>query len=214
MAVSLLAWSLVTVAEVAAFVGRVAPAGASAEEDNYHRVMNAVADGLEGYCNRRLKDHGSSITETHSIREVAKTKLFPEHYPVGVVTSIHEDHDRVFGAAHLVAAADYVVAGKGRSWIEMLPGGRFSIGVEHVQLIYTAGFEAAGAPAVPEDLKSAALYTIADRFKDAGYDDFGGKKFGIVESHSRGGESITYETRDPFPKKAMTILDRYRRRGF
>lgn len=214
MAVALKAESLVTLAELVAFLGKVLPDPASTEEDNYHRTMNNVASAMEGFCDRRLKDHEDVLTETHSMRHVRRRKLFPRFYPIGVVTSIHVDQDRVFGAEDLIDAGDFVVAGRGRTFIEKLPkSDSFPVGVEHVQIIYTAGFGAAGAPPVPEELQDAALYILADRIKDSGYDNIGASRFGRVDTVSRGGESITYEERDPFPNKAIDILNRYKRRG-
>lgn len=213
---ALKAYSLITVDEAKTYLGI-----ATGDHDTFIvDILNGIADAFENYVGTHLKTHGAAITEVFDGMGRGHHKLFPDAGPIGAVTSIHVDQARVFGAGALVDAGDYVIHAPERTWIELLPAasisvgtiglqGFFAWGVQNIQLIYTAGFGATGAPAVPDDLKQAARLTVSRWIKDSDHATLG-KGTARIQSHSVGDQSWSFTPPDILPVQARALLDRYK----
>lgn len=145
----------------------------------------------ESYLDRKIE----SAAYTEQQDGDGTSLLTLKQYPVTAVTSIHDDTLRVFGADRLIAAADYVTYGD-RGQVK-LDGLVFTIGLQNVKAIYTAGYAT-----VPPELVQALCELVADRFRN--------KENQGVKSLTIGAYSVAY-TDEEIPTEIKAVLDVYRR---
>lgn len=211
MAVALKDYSLITKEELASYSG-ISTDDLATYEDVLHELLNNVADLLEHYVDRRLKQHGddAAITEQLTVKGRGR-KLFPRNYPIGAITTIHEDADWVWGAATLRDASDYRINEIRYGIVLKSAAVRFARGEELIKLVYTAGYGATGAPDVPEDLKLAAKQTAAYAMRQS-FHKLGTGMLGRQQA-GREGETVDWVENVDVPAPAKRILDRYRKVG-
>ena len=158
---------------------------------------------IERHCQRTFAS--TSYTEYFSPgsdrRVFRLNTIRPRQYPIISVTSLHEDADRLYAAASLIAAADYFLTPDGFG-VQLFDDGSaivFDPGQRTVKLVYVAGYAA-----IPADLDRAAvmlvvhLYYSADRQKQG------------LASESMGSTTVVYKD-ETMPKEVLAIIDLYRR---
>lgn len=208
--VTLNTWSLITLDEFTSYM-KISDEDCTKYDNDLNELLNNVADLLERHADRRLKQHGddAAITEYHDGMGCGHTELIPLHTPVGIVTSIHDDISRGFESGSLIDSDLYVVD-QARTSVRFLPNAaNLSRGVQNVKLIYTAGYGATGAAAVPEDLKHAARMTAAYALKQS-FHKLGNGLLGRQQV-AREGETVDWIENVDVPAPASRILSRYRR---
>jgi hypothetical protein len=105
------------------------------------RLIPAAQQFIESYLGRPVEAAG--VTEYHSTR-AGQTRLLLDRWPVTALTSLADDPDRVYGAATLLAATDYVLA-DAEIGLVVLDGLSFQEGINNVKVVYQGGY-AAGDP--------------------------------------------------------------------
>src|SRR5574341_1253792 len=78
----------------------------TAHDTELTRLILVVDEFCNQHCNRKLEQ--ATVTEYHSTKD-GQTTLLLKQPPIASITSIHDDPDRVYAAASLLAAADYVI---------------------------------------------------------------------------------------------------------
>lgn len=166
-------------------------------------LVNAVSQTINSYCGRHFIRQ--SLTEYYDGPEDDCKLLTLNEYPIGAVTTIHDDPriPPVFDTGTLVAVTDYQVD-KAAGLIRRiyLP---FCKGIGNVKVVYTGGYLIGSLPAdlVLAAKKMLALeYTV--KWKDV-------SRLG-VKSISQGDRTTTY-IEDAIPKEIVQVLNRYRRVG-
>jgi hypothetical protein len=180
------------------------------------QLATRVSIMVARYCNRlapngvsALEALGSDLTEYYD--GTGEKDLQVVRYPLISVTSVHSDHARAFGAATLVAAADYYMD-KRNGRIVLMPNantafatqGIFVKGSANVKVVYQGGFAT-----VPEDLKEAAILWASAIFARR-------RAVGIV-SESIGAYSVTYQStrgEGSVPPEVRGLLSPFRNPAF
>jgi len=114
--------------------------------DDDHRLMAVLAAAqkyAEKYCGTVLE--AADVTEYHD--GDGNQSVLLRNLPVNSIATVHDDIDRVYGAATLIPASDYTFDDNG---ILTLPLYVFTIGRNNIKVVYNAGFSD-----VPDDLKVA-----------------------------------------------------------
>lgn len=196
----------VTVAEASEYVG------ISSNDQTEHTtflsdMLDATATFMENYCDRKLVDGGAdtAITEYVSYSGNGQT-LYPDNYPIGVVTSIHNDQNWNWGATTALDSTFYRVNNERNSVVFI--SSELTEGTENIKVIYTAGYGATGAPAIPEDLALATKMLFAQILHDSDNTTFG-KGTLHIEAFSRD-ETVKFVVSGLLPTQVKTILDRYK----
>ena len=180
-----MAWT--TLAKVKEYLGITDTASDTLLTDLLARLQEAA----ESYLDRKIE----SATYTEQKDGDGTDKLVTHQWPIISVTSLHDDTDRNFTAAFLIAAADYVLY-KDRGLIR-LDGLTFASGIQNVKIVYVAGYAT-----VPTDLVQALIELVADRFRQ--------KENQGLESLSIGAYSVSFSGED-LPDEVKGIFDSYRR---
>ena len=156
-------------------------------------IIEGVSVWTETYCDRTFKQ----ATYTEQYDGDATPTLLVRNTPIDSVTTIHDDTLRVFGAADLIAATDYVIYGtEGRI---VLDGLFFAKGLQNIKIVYVAGFKDAD---LPRDLQQAIKELVADRFRN--------KESQGIKSTRIGAFAVTYDA-SALPKEVKSVFDSYRR---
>lgn len=180
-----MAWT--TLVKVKEYLGITDTASDTLLTDLLARLQVAA----ETYLDRKIEQ--ATYTEQYDGDET--DRLITLQWPIISVTSVHDDQDRAFGAATLIATADYVLY-KDRGIIR-LDGLVFSSGIQNIKVVYTAGYAT-----VPADLAQALIELIADRFRQ--------KENQGLESLSIGAYSVSF-TGEDLPDEVKATFDAYRR---
>lgn len=204
MAVS--TYALVSLAEAKAAIPVVGSGNESAIED----LIDGVSVVIERTVGRHFVTRGS-LTEYHTMR-ASTCDLYPRHYPIISVTTIHEDADwpRTYPASSaLDVGDDYELAhsdDSGEWWIRRLStGGPFpwALGSKAIKLVYAAGY--ATTAVVPDDIKRVALSAIA-----RGYERIRSTSGG-VDSRSDGVGTVTFSPSELLSPKELAALGNHTR---
>lgn len=152
-------------------------------------LLKAAEDKAKRYCGTVLE--AEDITEYHDGDGTGVVLL--RNFPVNSVATVHDDIERSYDAASLVAATDYVVEACGKLTLDGLV---FDPGFKNVKVVYNAGYS---ATVMPYDLKKAiANIAFADYLEANG-------SINMVE-----GDEFVYR-----PKKlrdeATAILDQFKK---
>lgn len=172
---------------------------ATAEHDaELTRLIPAVDAFIAQYCNRVLEQ--ATVTEFHSTRS-GQRDLRLRQYPVASITSIHDDPLRVYAAASLIPAANYVLTHASAGLVQ-LDGRTFGSGLNNVRIIYVGGF-AAGAPELA--LLGVAAIELIWLARDKGDLSMLG-----LRAKSIGDGNVSVLNQD-WPAGVQAILDGFRR---
>lgn len=114
--------------------------------DSYLEMLISTASGdIEAYCHRnlRVRDYGNNGIGADYYNGDGSGRLFVNHFPIVSVTSLYDDLNRDFTSTYLKASTDYVIW-RDEGMIQLLTdavlGSSFSLGIQNVKLIYTAGY--------------------------------------------------------------------------
>jgi len=151
--------------------------------------MTAV---FESYCERKFASR--SYTEYHDGN--AEKYLFPKHYPIISVTSIHDDSDWNWGADKLVDSTTYRIQDER---VIVLKSSLWSKDEQNVKITYVAGYAT-----IPAELKLACIEEVARKYKNRNEID--------VLARTAEDGSITKYAKDLLPS-TKAILIRYMRVG-
>ena len=110
--------------------------GVTTHDEEITRLIPVVQTFMEEYCGRKFEQ--ATITEYHSAR-AGQTLLIVRQPPVASVTSIHDDPERAYGAATLIAATEYVVTDAEAGFIQ-LDGWSLLGGFNNVKIVYLGGY--------------------------------------------------------------------------
>ncbi len=118
--------------------------------------------------------------------------LFLDNYPISSITTIHQDKDRTFATASLVAATDYFTYANNRKLIG--DGVTWLKGLQTIKVVYVAGYVIGS---IPDDLVNAVTMLID--FWDREYK---AHRFGVTSTGTETNR-ITYEKNIPVEIKEM-----------
>lgn len=162
----------------------------SAEEDKLlESFIDRVTDIFEKWTDRQFK----SREYTEYLDGSDGSDLFPKHYPIISITSIHDDADWSWGSSTEVSSSDYRISNSARYIASQTT---FSKEDQNIKIVYTAGYAE-----IPADLKEASIEEVTRRFKRR-------KTLGI-ESKAIGEGSDVYSV--GMPEEVISVLTRYRR---
>lgn len=186
--------SFTTLATVKAFKNVTA----SEHDAELLRLIPAVDGFIASYCNRALEQ--ATVTETHSGRS-GQTTLRLRRYPVASITSMHDDVDRVYGAATLIEASDYVLT-DAQAGLVQLDGLTFEEGLNNIRIVYVGGFAAGSTERTLLEQAAIELIWLAR--------DKGDKALLGLQSRSiADGRVDTFNT--DWPAGVKDILDAFRK---
>ncbi len=120
-------------------------------------TIERVSAELSKKCGRTF-EYEAAVTEYHDGDGLSGV-LHARRAPIVAVTTLHDDPNRVYGTAELIAATDYVIDAE--SGLITLDGFRFAAGLQNIKLVYGAGYKV-----IPQDLEQAALAIMAATFWD------------------------------------------------
>lgn len=183
----------------------------SADQTTYGTFLTAIlasaADYMNNYTDRVLVDGGNdtAITEYISYFGDGQT-LYLDNYPIGAITSIHNDQNWDWDSTTALDSTFYRKNNE-RNAIVFISG-QLTEGTENIRVIYTAGYGAEGAPAIPEDLALATKMLFAQILHDSDHTGLG-KGTLHIEAFSRD-ETVKFVVADLLPAQVKVILDRYK----
>ena len=149
--------ALITVANVKTEV-----TGFSDSDTTYDDLLAALVLAIPSLFDELTgrKIERDTFTEYHSTRRYVE-ELQLKNYPIVSITSIHDDPDRDYAAASLIAAADYTFdADSGVVFYD----GNFFQGNNNIKIVYVAGYNSSTFPA---SWKEIWVRQCAHWFKDA-----------------------------------------------
>lgn len=191
--------ALATVAE--AKVVLKIPSGTTSEDTVLEDLINRASAHANKHTGRQLLL--ARFTEFYD--GDGSDELMLNNYPVGTLTSVHDDPLRDFAAGSLLVVDDDYILDAAAGIISAMSGHpAFLKGKATVKVVYTAGYALAS---VPHDLKEAVLMMVQHHYKRM-YQD---QRIGLA-SESIGDQTFTY-SEEAIPKKAKATLDRYRRKS-
>ncbi len=161
------------------------------------RLIPAVDGFIEAYCNRPLEQ--ATVTEYHSTR-AGQTTLRLKRYPVASITSLYDDVDRVYAAATLLAATDYVLDEE--SGLVTLDGLTFQEGLKNIKVVYTAGYAAGSHERALLEQAAIELVWLARNKGDLAL-------LGLQSRSIADGRVDTFNT--DWPAGVKEILDQFRK---
>lgn len=126
--------------------------------DDDHRLLAlliAAEDYAKRFCGTVLE--AEAITEYHDGDGTDIVLL--RNFPVNSITSVHDDVNRDYAAASLIAATEYMIESSGRLILE---NGVFNVGRQNVKVVYNAGYSV-----VPYDLKVAVCNIAFSNYLEA-----------------------------------------------
>ena len=172
MSVSLLSYSLASLAELKAFLGNVTGTG---QDDNLTSALNRATDIVEQALGGRWLVTRGTVTEYHSIFEDT-TEIRLRQWPIVSVTSVHEctDFPRVYDSTTiLTVTTDYELDAE-PGVVRRFDSGPtcWATGSRVAKVIYVGGYKTVagtptGATAIPERFKQAALEVAAALFSES-----------------------------------------------
>jgi hypothetical protein len=160
---------------------------------------------LEKYMGRTVL--AASYTEYYD--GDGRTKLLLNQWPINSVAELNMDNSRIFAAATIIQASDFVIW-KEVGYLELLKPldylsgietayGRFFIhGQQNLKVTYNAGYTV-----VPDDIEQASIIHVAYLYNKAGSE-------GHI-SMSLGGLAKSYDRR-AIPDEVAMYLEPYRKR--
>jgi len=120
-------------------------------------LIPLVEARIAKHCNRLFEDGSTARTEYFDGDGLGSV-IVPKYFPVGAITSLHDDPDRGYGDAYLIDSDDYVAYD---NRVE-LDGLVFASGLKNIKLVYVGGYITTGESAnVPDDLKLAVYSFIS-----------------------------------------------------
>lgn len=194
----------------------------TAQDTLVTELINAACRAVEDYLGQTVVKR--TITEYRDGEPISL--LLPYVIPC-VVTTIHEDAERSFGAETLVAATNYTVPpddegeGSGGKSIRWLDGFRPLENIQTLKLVYSGGWTytsnrgvspaTVSADKVPASIRQATLMALSNFWQLDG----GGKGLlGLASASQQLGGSIapisTIELSSALPQQARQLLERYR----
>lgn len=172
-------------------------------------MLDAAATFMENYCDRRLIDGGAdtALTEYVSYSGDGQT-LYPNNYPIGAITSIHNDQNWNWDSTTALDSTFYRVNNERDSVVFI--SSELTEGTENIRIIYTAGYGATGAPTIPEDLALCTKIIFKKWVMDSNQKPLGR---GLEQIASMSAEdSVTLPSpKEVIPVSAQRILDRYKK---
>lgn len=156
------------------------------------KLITAASVWANNVTSRLLK--ARALTEIYDGRD--STVLFARNYPINSITTIHQDEDRVFGIATLVAAGDYVFSTSGPRTIVAVNDVIWEPGVQTIKVVYNAGYAV-----VPDDLENATLMLVDFWYKSYDAHRFGVTSVGVAD------QRIAYEL--GIPKQVRDMVSAY-----
>lgn len=167
----------------------------SKEPDNViiESLITQVSKVFANYCG---KEQFQSKVYTEQYDGEGNNLLFLNNVPVISVTSIHDDEDWVFDAAHLIDATTYTVV---NNIYVALKSTVFSIGTQNIKVVYTAGYST-----IPEDVNLSCIKEVVREFNR--------RLEGDVTARTLNDGSISY-TEKGLMKSTKDILDNYIKRA-
>jgi len=143
-------------------------------------IINGISQRVHDFCQRNLL----SASYTHYFNGNGRRELLLAKAPVTAVTSVHEDHLRVWGDDTLVAAADRVVEPCGRM-LCINNKDVWTRGILNIKVIYTAGYSLATLPAsvdlAVKEFCAAAYYKAKNRRHDVQSESLGDKTINYIQ---------------------------------
>jgi hypothetical protein len=133
--------------------------GVDTYDSMIERLINAVSEQIEKYCDREFLDSESDVTEYYD-GDGSISRIVIRRPPITSVTSVHDDTDRTYGADTLIASTDYVVYNDTGSIV--LDGSTFSRGLKNIKIIYQGGYTTS---TIPSDLNLACILQCAFMFQ-------------------------------------------------
>lgn len=131
----------------------------SINDTNHDTIIAALILSVDSfvnmYCNRTIE----AASYTHYFDGNGSKEMFLPEYPINSITSIHDDTERAFGAAALIASTDYVFY-KESGRVVLFQGGYFTEGFQNIKVVYNAGYSS-----VPAAIEQAAKEIVAYMFK-------------------------------------------------
>lgn len=202
-----MAVAAVTVAQASAY------AGIGINDQTAHAVflsdmLASVSEYMNNYTDRVLIDGGAdtAITEYVSYFGDGET-LYPDNYPIGAVTSIHNDQNWNWDSTTALDSTFYRVNNERNSIVFI--SSELTEGTENIRLIYTAGYGATGAPAIPEDLALCTKIIFKKWILDSNHTPLGRGLSQIASMSTE--DSVTLPSpKSTIPVSAQSILDRYK----
>lgn len=189
-------------------------AGIGANDQTEHstflsEMLASVAEYMNNYADRTLVDGGAdtAITEYVSYSGDGQT-LYPDNYPIGAVTSIHNDQNWNWGSTTALDSTFYRVNNERDSIVFI--SSELTEGTENIRIIYTAGYGATGAPAIPEDLALCTKLIFTQWLHDSAHQSFGKGSLHTTEIKSSVGDSVKFVEASALPEQAKMILNRYK----
>jgi len=183
-------YDLTTIAEVKVLTGV-----ASADDAITQKLITMASVWANNFTSRILAKQ--TFTEFYDGDGTAI--LFLKNYPISSITTVHQDSDRTFATASLVASTDYFTYADNRKLIG--DGVSWERGRQTIKVIYIAGYTIGS---IPDDLVNAITMLV----------DFWGKeydahRFGVTSTGSETNR-ITYEKN--IPKEIKDMLNPYRKK--
>lgn len=203
---ALVDYAFITVSDVKTYRGITG----SSYDTLLEMLINAATDRIEQYLGgRRIKTSGSDIVEYHDgdYLRVGKSSIFVKNLPIRSVTSVsyslQDDYSNPTWQNYF-ASNEYIVD-KEIGQIKILSVIPYN--VKQLRVTYKGGYDASEAPLIPQDLKLAAIMTVA-RLYDT-------RKSQGINNESVGGGSIQWGTGDVsapfgFTNDVKSILDGYK----
>jgi hypothetical protein len=172
-------------------------------------MLASVAEYMNNYTDRKLIDGGAdtAITEYVSYSGDGQT-LYPDNYPIGAVTSIHNDQNWNWGATTALDSTFYRINNERNSIV--FSSSELTEGTENIKITYTAGYGATGAPTIPEDLALCTKILFTQWLHDSAHRSLGKGSLHATEIKSSAGDSVKFVAASALPEQAKAILDRYR----
>lgn len=131
----------------------------TSDDDFIDNLIARASEAIENYCKRKF--NSETLTEYYDGK--GSNRIVLDRRPVISITSIHDDTDREYGSATLVAASDYVLY-EDRGIVEYDASERtftstkayFADGQKNVKVVYVAGYST-----IPTDVEQACIMLVA-----------------------------------------------------
>jgi len=179
--------AIITVAEAKQYLPGL-NASSSAEDTVIGVLVDAASTWIARYCGYPGKTPTvEDISYTRYLTPDDPEDLLLDVLPVVSITTIHDDPDRGYGAAHLVDSANYALLDGDAGLVVTTETGThsWSVGSKRaVKAVFTAGYAT-----IPDDMKLACRMIVR-----ASYDLR--KRSGVVSETAAGGTQATFRDED------------------
>ncbi len=132
------------------------------------QAIDATTEAILDWTARKIIHNPGLATVTTEFfdGESDQDAVFPDEWPIGTVTSLHDDPDRTYGAATLLTENTHflvytdegriqLVRGSGLSILTSRESGFWNQGLKNIKLVYTAGYT--NNAGIPPSLRQACI---------------------------------------------------------